>query len=268
MDRYIHSLGRDALAAQAEACMEALADYLLHYSDLFQDAEEQEEAQLSEWEQALDDYMEHLMDGDTEPALALAGLELSRLEAEHLRDFLGWYLLREFGADASTVQDCCHVLRLFFTFAADRGWIGADAKMAFDAIVQELEPECLRVAKAAQLLFHYVRLGSGVSPRLREQRFSDFIEGHARIQRLDRQHMWLTFDNADGPIGPVCLAAEITNLLKPGDVLDVELGLRGDTWLIVDIGPVYPGTVYMEAEALQVQLTPGQEAGAARPTDA
>jgi len=40
-------------------------------------------------------------------------------------------------------------------------------------------------------------------------------------------------------------------LLKPGDVLDVELGLRSDVWMMVDIGPVYPASVYVEAEAFE-----------------
>lgn len=264
MDRFLRAQGD----AQAEACLEALADYLLHYSDLFQDAEEPEAVQLAEWEQALDEYMQHLLDGDIEAVADLASLEFEQLEVGHLRDFLGWYLLRELAADAAAVQDACRVLYRFFDAAAEQGWIGSEARLAYVSTLRELEPECVRAAKAAWLLFHFVRLGSGISPRLRGVRFSDFIEGHARIQRLDATHIWLMFDNADGPIGPVLLPAEIIGLLRLGDVLDVELGYRGDTWLIVDAGPIYPGSVYMEAEAFEVQPEPPQAVHAARPTDA
>jgi len=33
--------------------------------------------------------------------------------------------------------------------------------------------------------------------------------------------------------------------------LDVELGMRAGVWLIVDIGPVYPESIYVEAEEFE-----------------
>jgi hypothetical protein len=35
-------------------------------------------------------------------------------------------------------------------------------------------------------------------------------------------------------------------------VLDVELGSRGGTWMIVDIGPVYPGEIYVDADEFEI----------------
>jgi hypothetical protein len=235
----------------AEACMEYLADYLLHFSDLFQEFEEIEEVGLEEWESSLDAHMEQLLGGDMEPALDLGSLELEQFEPEHLRDFLGWYLLRELDGDSAAIEEYCGILRDWLTFCVRRGWMSEVYSMDFLAVVSEMELECVRTAKAARLLFHYVRLGGGMSPRLRGKRFSRFIEGHARILRLVGQKLWLHFDSQEGNIGPVNLPEEIITLLKEGDVLDVELGKRSDTWLIVDIGPVYPANIYVEAEEFE-----------------
>jgi len=235
----------------AEACMEYLADYLLHFSDLFHDFEEFEESGLEEWESALDAHMEELLGGDIEPALDLGPLDLDQFEPEHLRDFLGWFLLRELDGDSVAIEEYCAVLRDWLAFCGRQGWLSEVRRMDFMTVVSEMEPECIRTAKAARMLFHYVRLGSGVSPRLRGKRFARFVEGHARILRLAGKELWLHFDSQGGHIGPVMLPEEIMSLLREGDVLDIELGERGDTWLIVDIGPVYPANIYVEAEEFE-----------------
>jgi len=251
MDFFVrHQIRDDAGQGRvAESCMEALADYLLHFSDLFQDDGEHEDDQMAEWEHALEVNMERLFEGDVEPISELGGLEVRQLDAEHLRDFLGWYLMREAGADSAMINAYCDVLRGWLESLARRRWVDEHARLEFLSVVNELEPVCVRATKAAQLLFHFVRLGSGVAPRLRGQRFSEFAEGHARLHRIDGQQVWFQFDNLEDSIGPVWLAEEIVQFLEAGDVIDVEIGLRGDTWLMVDVGPVYPSAVYVEAEA-------------------
>jgi len=254
LDRYVQELvSRDAKNREHTGeCMEMLADYLLHYSDLFQDdPNEMDEMPLADWEQELHAHMSEMMDGDVEPVVDLYGLELDRLEAEHLRDFLGWYLLRELGGEAVVLSDCFSALRGWLEFLAKKGWIGTERRVEFLCILDEMQAECERAGKAAQLLFHFVRMGSGISPRLRSQRFSRFVEGHARIARLEQNRMYLSFDSQEAHIGPVPVAGEIAGLLRPGDVLDVELGLRAGVWMIVDVGPVYPASVYVEAEEFE-----------------
>jgi len=254
MDRFVRvRRSKDAKQGKlAEACMESMADYLLHYSDLFQDdLNEMDEAPLADWEQALDAHMGELMDGDVDSGAELYGLKLKQLEPEHLRDFFGWHLLREMSGDAAAIEEYVLETHQWLAFLSEKGKISHSKHFEFMAVLNELGPECERVAKAARLLFHFVRLGSGISPRLRGQRFSRFVEGHARIATIEAHQIFLSFDNQEECIGPVPLALEITNLLKPGDVLDVELGLRSDVWMIVDIGPVYPASVYVEAEAFE-----------------
>ena len=235
--------------ALAEECMEGLADYLVHYSDLFRDElAEAEEPQLADWEEALEAQMNELMDGDMDAGPELHGLELAQLEPEHMRDFFGWYLLREIGDDATGIEAYAETVRDWLAFMRKQGDLDQARHLEFMAVVNDMADECVRAARAMRLLFHYVRLGGGGSPRLRGQRFSRFVEGHARVLSLGEHQVWLGFDSQSERIGPVPVAREIAALLREGDVLDVELGLRGDVWLMVDIGPVYPASVYVEAE--------------------
>ncbi|MCF6208927.1 MAG: hypothetical protein L3J61_06055 [Ghiorsea sp.] len=124
--------------------------------------------------------------------------------------------------------------------------------------MQDTLPDAKRAAIAAHLLLYHIRLGGGVSPRLRGTRFSSFKEGHARIAQIKTNELWLSFDSEpEKLIGPIMLPEAILQQLREGDVIDIELGLRDDVWNIVDIGPVYPAIVYVPAEemALPDKLT-------------
>ncbi|MDQ6972312.1 MAG: hypothetical protein Q9M30_06675 [Mariprofundaceae bacterium] len=236
----------------AEACMEHLARYLVGYSDLFdEELVESEEFVLDEWEQQLDSHMSKLMEGDVEPPLSLCDLKLEQLEPGHIREFFAWYLPREQSGDASAVVEFAAVMRDWWQFLRHKGRLDSAQHLAFLSILAEVEPDAVRVVKAAHLLFHYVRLAHGMQAQSQGASFSRFAEGHARIAEIQGTTLWLHFDSQPERIGPVMLSPEIAALLEVGDVLDVELGLRGDAWMMVDIGPVYPVAVYVEAEEFE-----------------
>lgn len=235
-----------------EQCMEMFAEYLLHYSDLYQDDEVWDEEEVQEWEAALGQYVENLFDGDAEQAVELGSLPVSRLEPEHFRDFLGWFVLREPGISSLEVESQAELLLRWVKFLHDKHWVKSESYILFLETIEETKDEAMRAAQAARLLFHYVRLGGGVSPRHRGKRFDQFVEGHARISKLNKGSVTLQFDNKKMEIGPVALPEEISHHLKCGDVLDIELGSREGTWLIVDIGPVYPNEVYVDADEFEV----------------
>jgi hypothetical protein len=232
--------------------MEMFAEYLLHYSDLYQDDEIWDESDIQDWEAALGEYIENLFDGDAEPVADLGSLSVSHLEAEHFRDFLGWFVLREPAITSLEVKAYGDTLLQWVKFLHDKHWLDSDSYIEFLEIIQETVDEAMRAAQAARLLFHYVRLGGGVSPRHRGKRFDRFIEGHARISALKKRSVSLRFDNNKMEIGPVALPEEIARVLKVGDVLDIELGSREGKWLIVDIGPVYSNEVYVDADEFDI----------------
>ncbi len=253
MDQFVLAgVSAKDMSRATERCMEMFAEYLLHYSDLYQDDEAWDEEEVQEWEAALGQYVENLFDGDAEPVAELGSLPVSRLESEHFRDFLGWFVLREPGISSLEVASQAGLLLDWVKFLHDRHWIAGESYVAFLETIEETKGEAMRASQAARLLFHYVRLGGGVSPRHRGKRFDQFVEGHARISELKKGSISLQFDNSKMEIGPVILPEEIIRHLKCGDVLDIELGLRGGSWLIVDIGPVYPNEVYVDADEFEV----------------
>jgi len=269
MDAFIRKTAGDQPAAllHAEQCMEALTSYLLHFSDLFGDREMQDESEYAEWEEHLEAQMNDLLQGDIEMVGDLGALPLQALDPEHLRDFLGWYLLRETG-DAELIQVSADTLQAWveFTYACD--WWRQSEYLGFKDMLSDVTPAAVRVARLSQVLFHYVRSGVGVPPRLRGQRFSRFVEGHGRVAEIADGGLYLNFENqieqigsdktdsdktdsdktGSEKIGPVLLPRPVLSLTELGDVFDIELGLRGDSWVMVDIGPVYPRCVYVEVE--------------------
>jgi len=234
----------------AEQCFEALAQYLIHFSDLFKDQDFSDDSDYAEWEQGLEEHMSKLLDGDVEPACDLGQLELAKLDPEHLRDFLGWFVLRE-TSDADVLHAYAKALTGWIEFMHGRSWLNQSEYLAFSEILADVGPASERTARVSQVLFHFVRSGTGVSPRLRAQRFSRFVEGHARVSELEQGALRFNFENQGEEIGPVALPQVVLDLIEVGDVFDIELGLRGDSWVMVDVGPVYPQCVYVEVEEYQ-----------------
>ena len=248
MDSFVQHLSADEEAsAQSEICLETLAQYLIHYSDLFQDQELGEDAEFVEWEHELEEHMVELLHGDLEPASDLGQLPLSALDPEHIRDFIGWFLLRE-TSDAELIESYADILRQWVQFIHERNWWEQADYLGFIEILGEITPAATRAARLSRVLYHYVRSGGGMPPRLRGKQFSRFIEGHGRVISIEDQALQLSFDNQDEKVGPIRLPRPICEMVETGDVFDVEMGLRGDTWVMVDIGPVYPASIYVEVE--------------------
>lgn len=233
---------------EVERCLEAFAAYLLHFSDLFQDDEYLDEGALEEWEESLGAYMEQLFEGDVEPSQDLGSLTLNQLDPEHVHDFLAWFILRETEGDQEAVLICGKVMQEWVEYLAGRGWIDTAAKIAFLDGIHDAVEQGQRVAKAARLLLRFVRMGSGMPEDVRTVPFSDFVEGHARVQGIEGNSITLLFEEEAPPVGPITLPAEIIALLREGDIMDVEAGRRGEIWQMVDIGPVYPASVHVEPE--------------------
>ncbi|MDX8389720.1 MAG: hypothetical protein R8M38_04425 [Mariprofundaceae bacterium] len=244
---------QDALpVAVAESCMEMFIDYIAHFSDLAAYADESEEMPLNEWEEELENNMDQLLDGDIDLTPDLSHLQFPQLDCEHFRDFFAWYLLREEQAAIATIGEHAVTLKAWLDVSADKGWLNRAEHLACHEVIDDALPEAVRTSKAAQLLLHFVRLGSGIAPRLRGKRFSEFVEGHARISKIEPAKIYLGFDNQTETVGPIQLPESLIALMQLGDVLDVELGLRAKTWLIVDIGPIYPAMIYIESESFDI----------------
>ncbi|MDQ6975559.1 MAG: hypothetical protein Q9M22_03215 [Mariprofundaceae bacterium] len=242
----------DAYQQETHDALELFGEYIVYYSDLSFDEEEEEPLQQEDWEQPLEQLMEELLEGDLDAVANLGILTLDQLNDEHLRDFLAWFLLREADTNSLTLQKYTNVLLAWVTFLRTQKAIDLATFSSYKATLEHTGVAAVRVCQAAHILFHFVRLGSAMSPRNREKKFTDFIEGHARIVGIEHNALHVGFDNQQQHIDPILLPEAIISLLQLGDVLDVELGLRNDEWQIVDAGPIYPACIYIEAECFDV----------------
>ncbi len=250
-DQFVHTQQDDAQQESLET-LELFGEYIVYYSDLSFDQEESEPLEQEEWEQPLDLLMEELLEGDVDAVTNLGALTLTQLNVEHLRDFLAWFLLREADTNSLTVQKHKKTLLQWVTFLHQQAAIDPLTFIAYRTALEDTVKESVRVCQAAHILFHFIRLGSAMSPRNREKRFTDFIEGHARIVAINNHTLSVGFDNQQQHIATITLPETIIALLQVGDVLDVELGLRNNEWYIVDAGPIYPACIYVEAECFDV----------------
>ncbi len=238
------------VARYAHVCMEDLSEYLSYFSDLFQDQEMIDEGELAEWESGLNEHMNHLLEGDIDPVSDLGSLPLAALEPEHLRDFLCWFVVRERG-DSEQVRCYSAVLAEWLAYIAQRGLWNREQFMRFQAMLDETAPAALRTVQLSQVLFHFVRAGAALSPRQRGQRFFSFVEGHARVVAVGDGFLRFVFEENSEEFGPIMMPAAVLKLIEVGDLFDVEIGLRGDCWVMVDIGPIYPRCVSIDMDLNQ-----------------
>jgi len=255
-DAFLLSLQKDETntpetTQQCERTFQLFSEYLIYYSDLFHAEEAVDEGNPQDWEASLDDFITQLMQGEQDNTPSLEGLSLEVIHGEYLRDFIGWHLLREPSVNSLVVQHCTENLQQWLKFTHQKHWLDDNRYEQHIAILQDTLPDAKRAAIAAHLLLYHIRLGGGISPRLRGTRFDNFKEGHARIAHIHTGELWLSFDNdPKSHIGPILLPETILQQLRAGDVIDIELGQRSETWTIVDIGPVYPAIVYVAAEEM------------------
>ncbi len=236
---------------QHERVFQLLTEYLTYYSDLFQAEEVETPSNLQAWEQSLESFIDQLMQGDQDQTPSLDGLPFDRIDGEYLRDFIAWHLLRDPSVNSLMIQHAAETLTTWLDYAKAQHWQDENTLQYWQDTIQDALPDAKRAAMAAHLLLYHIRLGGGISPRLRGKRFETFKEGHARVAQITEAELWLAFDSAPkAMIGPVLLPKTILQQLRVGDVIDVELGKRGGVWTIVDIGPVYPAVVYVAAEEM------------------
>ncbi|MDQ6962672.1 MAG: hypothetical protein Q9M28_09130 [Mariprofundaceae bacterium] len=238
----------------AEQCMQALGHYLLYFSDLYHDQDDtefnfnDEKEDAAEWEQELEEVFREKMDDEETPSWSLGGLDSTNLEASHLREFIGWYLPR-MSCENEMMQDFCREVEDLCKDFHQQNVIDQHLYQDFISTIMEMKPEAMRVIKASQLLLHFVRWGSNLSRQDQALPISQFVEGHARLKRIQGQKLWWSFDDEEKQIGPVIVDQFIVDLLYAGDVLNVQLAQRGEQWQMVDIGPLYPRSIYVEAES-------------------
>ncbi len=246
--RFLRTAASGEEAARMEHCFEDLARYLVDYSDLFPEREPPEFPPPADWEEEIEPAWEP--EAEDYPALLdLGRIDAAALSPSHMKEFFGWYLMRE-GAGAREVRECARVLESWLGFLAREGALAPAARLALVEAIREIAPEAERCARASLILADWARHGGGMPEELRGSRFEDFCEGNARLVRRIGDQAWFDYEDEWGEVGPVRLPEAAMRLLVEGDVVDAEFGRRGGAWWLVDAGAVYPRGVYVEVEEL------------------
>jgi len=271
MDRFVHHryhTDRES-GRMADACMNLLSDYLQFWSGLFEmDGMGMADApaiEVADWERDLDDKMAQWMQDDTSPVNDLGALTIDQMDEEHLREFVGWYLLKDMALDSNQLRELIEALMAWVDFSQRNHTLEVEQASRFTAILEKSMPESVRAATAGNALQKVVQSGCFSAPNGVEKRpkLLGFMAGMARIapcdvdaQQAGQATHWLSFDDPEIAAVPVNIPLPLHALLHEGDVLHVYLASYDDqSYRLVDSGPLFPASTWVEA-ALMERMAP------------
>ncbi|MDX8409931.1 MAG: hypothetical protein R8J84_07840 [Mariprofundales bacterium] len=258
MERFVHHRyhnGREP-GRMAEACMNLLSDYLQHWSGLFQAEDIHDEVAPQPWEQELDDKMVQWLDGDTEPVPDLGALTIAQIDEEHLREFVGWYLIKDMALTSNQAREIIDTLQAWVEFCQRNHSLDLAQGKQFLDLLQQSAPETVRAVIAAHALLQMVRSGqlSPPSPSTAPP-LQGFVSGMARLmpakQTTTASHI-LVFDDQEVIPIPILFPTALHPLLHAGDVLHIYLASYSDgSYRLVDSGAIFPSSTWLDATVME-----------------
>ncbi|MDQ6950055.1 MAG: hypothetical protein Q9M26_00145 [Mariprofundales bacterium] len=258
MERFIHHryhTDRET-GHMADACMNLLSDYLQFWSGLFQqdglEMAEELSSDTADWERELDAKMAQWMDDDTAPVNDLGSLTIDQMDEEHLREFIGWYLLKDMALDSHQVRELLDTLGGWISFSRRNHALEPKQADAFSSILEQTLPETVRAATAANALQQMVQSGQFRAPPATDRcTLRGFVAGMARLRPAQGSYL-LTFDDNEIASIPITLPQVLHPLLREGDVLHIYLASYGDQrYRLVDSGPLFPASTWVEATLME-----------------
>jgi len=255
LERFVHlhyDANREA-GQVAETCVNLLSDYLQAWSGLFQYGEGGSELELQDWERDLDDQMMQMFKGDTAPpAVDLGSLSIDQFDEEHLREFIGWYLLKDMAFDSLMLKGVLDMLQQWLHFALRQRALSKENYQLLIEILQETAPEAERATIAAHALQRLVLSGSlyplsaAKSPAI-----ECLFAATARISVAEAGEPcshWLAVDEAEADRLPITLPKALHPYLQQGDVLQLCLAQHADGEArLVESGALFPASTWVDA---------------------
>ncbi len=258
MERFVHHRyhnGREP-GQIAEACMNLLSDYLQNWSGLFQAENIHDEVTPQDWEQELDDKMVQWLDGDTEPLPDLGALTIAQMDEEHLREFVGWYLIKDMALSSNQAREILDTLQAWVAFCQRNHSLNRTLGKKFDDLLQQVIPETVRAVTAAHALLQMVQSGQLSPPHPSNSRtLQGFVSGMARLMpagsSTTASHL-LVFDDQEVTPIPILLPTALHPLLQAGDVLHIYLAAYSDgSYRLVDGGAIFPSSTWLDATVME-----------------
>ena len=259
LERFVHQhydSNREA-GQLAESCANLLADYLQFWSGLFHADVAEADIEPAEWERDLDEKMTQMLHGDNEPpAVDLGSLTMERFDAEYLREFVGWYLLKDMAFDSLMLQGVLEMLEKWIGFALRQQGMTAEQHRELIATLHEVAPEAKRVTVAAHALQKLVVSGTlDTRSVANPSPIKALVSATARISMAepgDGCSHWLSVDEVGAERLPVTLPEGLRAYLQQGDVLQLCLACHADGGMrIVESGALFPASTWVDAVLME-----------------
>ncbi|RMH52713.1 MAG: hypothetical protein D6682_01300 [Zetaproteobacteria bacterium] len=260
LERFVHQhYDRNRQAGhRAEHCVSLLIDYLQGWSGLLPpEWGGGEEGSQQEWERELDAQMERMLgDADRSPPADLGALTIDQLDEEHLREFIGWYLLKDMALDGRGIRNVLEMLRQWIDFAYRQRGLDRDRYHRFVAAFEECAPEGERAVVAAHALQRLVT--SGALPVVGGRARSPVVSLLAVAARLGIAEEgggcthWMRVDDVDAESLPLILPPALHPYLREGDVVQVTLARLADGGVrLVESGALFPASSWVDALVME-----------------
>jgi len=255
LERFVHlhyDTNREA-GQVAETCVNLLSDYLQSWSGLFQYGEGGGDVEPQDWERELDEKMMQMFKGDTAPPAAdLGALSIDQFDEEHLREFIGWYLLKDMAFDSLMLKGVLDMLRQWLHFALrQRALDKAQYQLLLDTL-EETAPDAERATIAAHALQKLVVSGSLYAvPAAKSTVIECLLSATARISVAEEGEPcshWLAVDEVEADRLPITLPNALHPYLQQGDVLQLCLAQHADGEArLVESGALFPASTWVDA---------------------
>ncbi len=259
LERFVHQhYDRNREAGQmAESCANLLADYLQFWSGLFPAETADADIEPAEWERDLDAKMTQMLHGDSEPpAVDLGNLTMERFDEEHLREFVGWYLLKDLAFDSTMLQGVLEMLERWIGFALRQQGLGAEQHRILTETLHEVAPEAKRATVAAHALQKLVLSGSLYArPAAASSPVTALVSATARVSVAEPDagcSHWLSVDEVGADRLPLTLPEQLCRYVQQGDVLQLCLAFHADGEArIVESGALFPASTWVDAVLME-----------------
>ncbi len=260
LERFVHQRydSNRQSGREAEACANLLADYLQMWSGLLShEWREGEEDAPEEWERELDAKMEQMLGGDATPSQAdLGSLALDQLDEEHLREFVGWYLLKDLALDSPSLRGVLEMLRQWIDFAYRQRGLGRTLHRRFVETFEECAPEAERAVVAAHALQRLVLSGALYARSAQDSSMIEcLLSATARVGVArcgDPCTHWLSVDEVEADRLPVTLPEALHPYIRSGDVVQVSLAQHADGAIrLVESGAIFPASTWVDAMMME-----------------
>jgi len=255
LERFVHlHYDSNRQAGQvAETCANLLSDYLQSWSGLFQYEGAGDDFDAQDWERDLDDKMMQMFNGDTAPpAVDLGAFSIDQFDEEHLREFIGWYLLKDMAFDSLMLKGVLGMLQQWIDFALRQRALSKKQHQLFMDTLHETAPEAERATIAAHALQKLVLSGSLYSrPAAESTVIECLLAATARISVAEPGEPcshWLGVDEVEADRLPITLPNALHAYFQQGDVLQLCLAQHADGEArLVESGAIFPASTWVDA---------------------